>query len=50
MRQLMATWNKKRDQEVGTDLGMSTVVDIGDDTQFEHDETDWENKGIRYAL
>ncbi|KAH8689921.1 major facilitator superfamily domain-containing protein [Talaromyces proteolyticus] len=50
MRQLMARWNKKRDQEFGAETSSSgqAVEDIA--AQLGLDETDWENKSIRYSL
>lgn len=48
MRQIMAWWNKKRDQE----LGFTNVLNAesAEDVLVELDETDWENKAIRYSL
>lgn len=48
MRQIMAWWNKKRDQE----LGFTNVLNAesAEDILVELDETDWENKAIRYSL
>ncbi|KAL1871015.1 hypothetical protein Plec18167_007323 [Paecilomyces lecythidis] len=50
IRQLMAWWNTKRDRELGT----SNIVigEGGEDApaQLELDETDWQNKSIRYSL
>lgn len=44
----MAWWNKKRDQE----LGFTNVLNAesAEDVLVELDETDWENKAIRYSL
>ena len=48
LRQVMAFANKKRDAEYGT-------VDVlggegAEDTLAQLDETDWQNKSIRYSL
>ena len=50
MRQLMARWNTKRDQRYGVETvtGGQAVEDNA--TQINLDETDWENKSIRYSL
>ncbi|GAM43986.1 hypothetical protein TCE0_060r19239 [Talaromyces pinophilus] len=52
MRQLMARWNKKRDQEFGAETSTSGQALEGNATQLNLnlDETDWENKSIRYSL
>ncbi|KAK5557124.1 hypothetical protein LTR46_004935 [Exophiala xenobiotica] len=50
MRQIMAWWNRKRDQEMDRDNIM--IGEHPEDAleQLELDETDWENKNIRYSL
>ncbi|KAJ6085393.1 major facilitator superfamily domain-containing protein [Penicillium canescens] len=50
MRQLMARWNKKRDQESGTEASSSGQAVEDSAVQLDLDETDWENKSIRYSL
>lgn len=50
MRQLMAKWNKKRDQEYGAEAGSDGQAVEDGAAQPELDETDWENKSIRYSL
>jgi MFS transporter, ACS family, allantoate permease len=52
MRQLMARWNKKRDQEFGAETSTRRQALEGNATQLNLnlDETDWENKSIRYSL
>ncbi|KAM0554908.1 hypothetical protein ACHAPJ_006644 [Fusarium lateritium] len=47
---LMARWNTKRDQRYGVETvtGGQAVEDNA--TQINLDETDWENKSIRYSL
>ncbi|OQV01244.1 hypothetical protein CLAIMM_06635 isoform 1 [Cladophialophora immunda] len=51
MRQLMAWWNRKRDQEMGQE-GIVMRGEAAADAleQLELDETDWQNKQIRYSL
>ncbi|KEF53541.1 uncharacterized protein A1O9_10516 [Exophiala aquamarina CBS 119918] len=48
MRQIMALWNKKRDQEL--DSADVLNAESAEDVLVELDETDWENKTIRYSL
>lgn len=48
MRQIMAWWNKKRDQELGPTNVLN--AESAEDVLVELDETDWENKAIRYSL
>lgn len=50
MRQLMAKWNKKRNQEFGAETGSSGQAVEDSAAQLDLDETDWENKSIRYSL
>lgn len=50
MRQIMAWWNKKRDQELGRDNIMMGEHAEDAFEQLELDETDWQNKNIRYSL
>lgn len=50
MRQLMAWWNQKRDQEMGDDNIMMGEAAENAYEMLELDETDWENKNIRYSL
>ncbi|KAJ5261609.1 major facilitator superfamily domain-containing protein [Penicillium chrysogenum] len=50
MRQLMAKWNKKRDQEHGAEVSSDGQAVEDGAAQPELDETDWENKSIRYSL
>ncbi|KAL6249305.1 hypothetical protein RBB50_003158 [Rhinocladiella similis] len=50
MRQLMAWWNRKRDQERGHDNVMTGEAAENAFEQLELDETDWQNKNIRYSL
>lgn len=49
LRQLMARWNKKRNQEAG--IGLNDInPEANRDTTLDFDETDWGNKDIRYSL
>ncbi|KAK5027863.1 hypothetical protein LTS07_006738 [Exophiala sideris] len=50
MRQIMAAWNKKRSQGMGQENIL--MGDEAEDAlaQLELDETDWQNKNIRYSL
>lgn len=50
MRQLMAKWNKKRDQEHGVEASSDEQAVEDSAAQLDLDETDWENKNIRYSL
>ena len=50
MRQLMAWWNRKRDEEVGHDNIIMGEAAEDSLVQLELDETDWQNKSIRYSL
>ncbi|CAI7631087.1 unnamed protein product [Penicillium pancosmium] len=50
MRQLMAKWNKKRDQEHGVETSSDEQAIEASAAQLDLDETDWENKYIRYSL
>ncbi len=50
MRQLMAWWNRKREQEMGHDNIMMGEAAENAFEQLELDETDWQNKNIRYSL
>lgn len=50
MRQLMAWWNGKRDQERGQDNIVMGEAAENAFEQLELDETDWQNKNIRYSL
>lgn len=50
MRQLMARWNSKRDQEFGAEASSGGQVVEDSANQLSLDETDWENKSIRYSL
>ena len=48
LRQIMAFTNRKRDRE----FGASDVLtgEEGEDALAQLDETDWQNKSIRYSL
>ncbi|KAF5703588.1 DAL5-Allantoate ureidosuccinate permease [Fusarium globosum] len=49
MRQIMAKWNNQRDQEYGPKpVSNGLILEHG--RQVDLDETDWENKDIRYCL
>ncbi|KAK5400839.1 hypothetical protein LTR06_011191 [Exophiala xenobiotica] len=48
MRQTVAWWNEKRDQELGSVEVLS--AESAEDVLVELDETNWENKSIRYSL
>ena len=48
LRQIMAFANKKRDAEYGA-ADVVTGED-GEDALAQLDETDWQNKSIRYSL
>ncbi|KAF4772040.1 hypothetical protein HAV15_011099 [Penicillium sp. str.  len=50
MRQLMARWNKRRDQRFGAEASLSGQAIEDNAAQIDLDETDWENKSIRYFL
>ncbi|KAJ9482476.1 hypothetical protein VN97_g10948 [Penicillium thymicola] len=50
MRQLMARWNKRRDQRLGAEASLSGQAIEDNAAQIDLDETDWENKSIRYFL
>ncbi|KAJ5765471.1 major facilitator superfamily domain-containing protein [Penicillium odoratum] len=50
MRQLMERWNKRRDQEFGAGASLSGQAIEDSAAQIDLDETDWENKSIRYSL
>lgn len=50
MRQLMARWNRKRDQELeNADIRTGETAEDGL-ARLGLDETDWQNKDIRYSL
>ncbi|KAL2417683.1 putative transporter [Exophiala dermatitidis] len=48
IRQIMAWWNKKRDREMGSANILN--AESAEDVLVALDETDWENKAIRYSL
>ncbi|KAG4274469.1 hypothetical protein FPRO04_09427 [Fusarium proliferatum] len=49
MRQIMAKWNNQRNQEYGPKpVSNGLILEHG--RQVDLDETDWENKDIRYCL
>lgn len=50
MRQLMARWNKRRDQRFGAEASLSGQAIEDSAAPIDLDETDWENKSIRYSL
>lgn len=48
LRQIMAHANKKRDAEHGAANVLS--AEVAEDALAQLDETDWQNKDIRYSL
>ena len=50
MRQLMAWWNRKRDNEMGHENIIVGEAAENSFEQLELDETDWQNNSIRYSL
>lgn len=50
MRQLMARWNKKRNREQGAEISSDGQAVEDSAAQLHLDETDWQNKSIRYSL
>lgn len=48
LRQIMAVANKRRDAEYGT--ADVLTAESAEDALAQLDETDWQNKSIRYSL